>query len=133
MADYDLAIIGGGLDAASRARDAAGRGLRVVLIEHGDLASAASAACPPLIHGDPALLEHRRWWRVRTQITERERWIVNAPPLGRPIGFALPLHPDERTPSLLRAGLLFYDRLAGATSLPPSETVDVTHHPIGNP
>jgi glycerol-3-phosphate dehydrogenase len=133
MADYDLAIIGGGLNGASMARDAAGRGLRVVLIEQGDLASAASAACPPLIHGDPALLEHRRWWRVRTQLTERERWIVNAPHLVRPMRFALPLHPDERTPSLLRAGLLFYDRLAGATSLPPSETVDVTHHPIGNP
>ena len=55
MADYDLAIIGGGLNGASMARDAAGRGLRVVLIEQGDLASAASAACPPLIHGDPAL------------------------------------------------------------------------------
>jgi glycerol-3-phosphate dehydrogenase len=133
MADYDLAIIGGGLNGASMARDAAGRGLRVVLIEQGDLASAASAACPPLIHGDPALLEHRRWWRVRTQLTERERWIVNAPHLVRPMRFALPLHPDERTPSVLRAALLFYDRLAGATALPPSETVDVTHHPIGNP
>jgi len=133
MADYDLAIIGGGLNGASMARDAAGRGLRVVLIEQGDLASAASAACPPLVHGDPALLEHRRWWRVRTQLTERERWIVNAPHLVRPVRFAVPLHPDERTPSLLRAGLLFYDRLAGATSLPPSRAVDVTHHPIGNP
>jgi glycerol-3-phosphate dehydrogenase len=133
MADYDLAIIGGGLNGASLARDAAGRGLRVVLIEQGDLASAASSAGPPLIHGDPALLEHRRWWRVRTQLTERERWITNAPHLVRPMRFALPLHPDERTPSVLRAGLLFYDRLAGAAALPPSETVDVTHHPIGNP
>jgi len=133
MADYDLAIIGGGLNGASMARDAAGRGLRVVLIEQGDLASAASSAGPPLIHGDPALLEHRRWWRVRTRLAERERWIANAPHLVRPMRFALPLHPKERTPSLLRAGLLFYDRLAGATALPPSQTVDVTHHPIGNP
>jgi len=133
MADYDLAIIGGGLNGASIARDAAGRGLRVVLIEQGDLASSASAAGPPLVHGDPALLEQRRWWRVRTQLTERERWITNAPHLVRPVRFAVPLHPDERAPSLLRAGLLFYDRLAGATSLPPSQTVDITHHLIGNP
>jgi glycerol-3-phosphate dehydrogenase len=133
MADYDLAIIGGGLNGASLARDAVGRGLRVVLIEQGDLAAAASSASPPLIHGDPGLLEHRRWWRVRTQLAERERWIANAPHLVRPMRFALPLHPEERTPSVLRAGLLFYDRLAGATALPPSETVDVTHHPIGNP
>ena len=133
MADYDLAIIGGGLNGASIARDAAGRGLRVVLIEQGDLASSASAAGPPLVHGDPALLEQRRWWRVRTQLKERERWITNAPHLVRPVRFAVPLHPDERAPSLLRAGLLFYDRLAGATSLPPSQTVDITHHPIGNP
>ena len=133
MADYDLAIIGGGLNGTSVARDAAGRGLRVVLIEQGDLASAASAAGSPLIHGDPALLEHRRWWRVRTQIAERERWIANAPHLVRPMRFAIPLHPRERTSSVLRAGLLFYDRLAGATVLPPSQTVDVTHHPIGNP
>ncbi|WP_024518995.1 glycerol-3-phosphate dehydrogenase [Bradyrhizobium sp. Tv2a-2] len=133
MADYDLAIIGGGLNGASLARDAAGRGLRVILIEQGDLASAASAAGPPLIHGDPALLERRRWWRVRTQLAERERWIVNAPHLVRPMRFAVPLHPKERPPSLLRAGLMFYDRLASPTALPLSQTVDVTHHPIGNP
>jgi len=133
MADYDLAIIGGGLNGASIARDAAGRGLRVVLIEQGDLACAASAAGPPLIHGDPSLLEHRRWWRVRTQLAERERWISNAPHLVRPMRFAIPLHPDERTPSVLRAGLMFYDRLGAGTALPPSQTVDVTHHPIGNP
>src|SRR5579871_2548800 len=132
MADYDLAIIGGGLNGASLARDAAGRGLRVALIEQGDLAAAASSAGPPLVHGDPALLEQRRWWRVRTQLADRERWIVNAPHLVRPLRFALPLHPQERTPSVLSSGLLFYDRLAGATVLPPSETVDVTHHPIGN-
>ena len=133
MADYDLAIIGGGLNGASIARDAAGRGLRVVLIEQGDLACAASAASPPLIHGDPSLLEHRRWWRVRTRLAERERWLANAPHLVRPMRFAIPLHPGERTPSVLRAGLMLYDRLGAATALPPAQTIDVTHHPIGNP
>ncbi len=52
MADYDLAIIGGGLNGVSVARDAAGRGLRVILLEQGDLGSAASSASPRLIHGD---------------------------------------------------------------------------------
>jgi glycerol-3-phosphate dehydrogenase len=133
MADYDLAIIGGGLNGTSIARDAAGRGLRVILLEQGDLAGAASAAGSPLIHGDLSLLEHRRWLRVRMQLAERDRWLVNAPHLVRPTRFAIPLHPSERPPSLLRAGLMLYDRLAGKTALPPSETVDVTHHPIGNP
>jgi glycerol-3-phosphate dehydrogenase len=133
MADYDLAIIGGGLNGTSIARDAAGRGLRVILLEQGDLAGAASAAGSPLIHGDLSLFEHRRWLRVRMQLAERERWLVNAPHLVRPMRFAIPLHPQGRPPSLLRSGLLLYDRLAGKTALPKSETIDVTHHPIGNP
>ena len=64
MADYDLAIIGGGLNGVSIARDAAGRGLRVILLEQGDLGSAASAASPRLVHGDLAVLERRRLRRV---------------------------------------------------------------------
>lgn len=133
MADYDLAIIGGGLNGVSVARDAAGRGLRVVLLEQGDLASAASGASSRLIHGDLSLLERRRPLRVRTQLAERQLWLRTAPHLVRPMRFAIPLHPDERPPWLLRAGLLLYDRLAPATSLPPSRAIDVTHHPIGNP
>src|ERR1700743_2851313 len=83
MADYDLAIIGGGLNGASLARDAAGRGLRVVLIEPGGLARAASSAAVSLIHGDPSLLERRHWWRVRMRLAERARWLANAPHLVR--------------------------------------------------
>ena len=64
MADYDLAIIGGGLNGVCIARDAAGRGLRVILLEQGDLGSAASSASPRLIHGDLALLEQRALLRV---------------------------------------------------------------------
>ncbi len=132
MADYDLAIIGGGLNGASVARDAAGRGLRVILLEQGDLACAASAASPRLIHGDLSLLERRRFLRVRRRLAERELWLKNAPHLVRPMRFAVPLHPDQRAPGLLRTELLLYDRLAGRTSLAPSRTIDVTHHPIGN-
>ena len=132
MADYDLAIIGGGLNGASIARDAAGRGLRVILFEQGDLASAASSATSRLLHGDLLMLERRRFRRVRTQLAERELWLKNAPHLVRPMRFAILAHPDERPSWLLRGGLLLYDRVASPTSLPPSTTIDVNHHPIGN-
>src|SRR5258708_11011004 len=132
MADYDLAIIGGGLTVVSRARDAAGRGLRVILLEQGDLGGAASSATSRLIHGDLSVLERRRFLRVRAALAERNTWLRIAPHLVRPLRFAIPAHSDERPPWLLRAGLLLYDRLASPTRLPASATVDVTHHPIGN-
>jgi glycerol-3-phosphate dehydrogenase len=132
MADYDLAIIGGGLNGVSIARDAAGRGLRVILLEQGDLGSAASAASPRLVHGDLAVLERRRLRRVRAQLAERDIWLRIAPHLVRPMRFAIPAHSDERPPWLLRAGLWLYDRLASASGLPGAVTVDVTHHPLGN-
>jgi glycerol-3-phosphate dehydrogenase len=132
MADYDLAIIGGGLNGVSVARDAAGRGLRVILLEQGDLAAGASQASPRLIHGDLAVLERRGFLRVRAALAERDIWLRIAPHLVRPKRFAIPAHSDERPPWLLRTGLLLYDRLASRSRLPASATVDVTHHPIGN-
>src|SRR4030088_821303 len=132
MADYDLAIIGGGLNGVSGARDAAGRGLRVILLEQGDLGAGASSASPRLIHGDLAVLERRAFLRVRAALAERDVWLRIAPHLVRPMRFAIPAHSDERPPWLLRSGLLLYDRLASRSRLPPSATVDVTHHPIGN-
>jgi glycerol-3-phosphate dehydrogenase len=132
MADYDLAIIGGGLNGVSVARDAAGRGLRVTLLEQGDLGAAASSASPRLIHGDLAMLEQWAFLRVRAALAEREIWLRIAPHLVRPMRFAVPAHSDERPPWLLRSGLWLYDRLGAASGLPASATVDVTHHPIGN-
>jgi glycerol-3-phosphate dehydrogenase len=132
MADYDLAIIGGGLNGVSVARDAAGRGLRVILLEQGDLGAGASSASPRLIHGDLAVLERRAFLRVRAALAERDIWLRIAPHLVRPMRFAIPAHSDERPPWLLRSGLLLYDRLASRTRLPPSATVDVTHHPTGD-
>jgi glycerol-3-phosphate dehydrogenase len=131
MAEYDLAIIGGGLNGVSVARDAAGRGLRVILLEQGDLGSAASSASPRLIHGDLSALERRAWLRVRAALAERDIWLRIAPHLVRPMRFAIPAHSDERPPWLLRSGLLLYDRLAFRRCLPGSATVDVTHHPLG--
>jgi glycerol-3-phosphate dehydrogenase len=131
MADYDLAIIGGGLNGVSVARDAAGRGLRVILLEQGDLGAAASAATSRLIHGDLAVLERRGFLRVRAALAERDTWLRTAPHLVRPMRFVIPAHSDERPSWLLRTGLLLYDRLASRTRLPASATIDVTHHPFG--
>lgn len=132
MADYDLAIIGGGLNGVSIARDAAGRGLRVILLEQGDLGSAASSASPRLIDGDLAALERWAFLRVRAVLAERDIWLRKAPHLVRPMRFAIPAHSDARPPWLLRSWLLLYDRLGSARLLPASATVDVTHHPIGD-
>jgi glycerol-3-phosphate dehydrogenase len=132
MADYDLAIIGGGLNGTCIARDAAGRGLRVILLEQGDLGAAASSASPRLVHGDPSVLERRAFLSVRAALAERDIWLRIAPHLVRPMRFVIPAHSDERPSWLLRAGLLLYDRLASRTRLPASVTVDLTHHPIGN-
>src|SRR6202042_3212359 len=104
MADYDLAIIGGGLNGVSVARDAAGRGLRVILLEQGDLGAAASSATVRLIHGDLAALERRAFARVWQALTERDVWLRIAPHLVRPVRFAIPAHSEERPPWLLRTG-----------------------------
>jgi glycerol-3-phosphate dehydrogenase len=132
MADYDLAIIGGGLNGVSIARDAAGRGLRVILLEQGDLGAGASQASPRLIHGDLAGLERRAFFRVHRALAERDVWLRIAPHLVRPMRFAIPAHADERPEWQLRSWLLLYDRLASRSGLPASATVDVTHHPVGN-
>src|SRR5258708_19523636 len=102
MADYDLAIIGGGLNGVSIARDAAGRGLRVILLEQGDLGAGASQASPRLIHGDLAGLERRAFFRVRSALAERDIWLRIAPHLVPPMPFAIPPHPHEPPPRQLR-------------------------------
>jgi glycerol-3-phosphate dehydrogenase len=132
MADYDLAIIGGGINGVSVARDAAGRGLRVILLEQGDLGAAASSATSRLIHGDLSVLERRRFRRVRRQLAERDVWLRAAPHVVRPMRFAIPAHAEERPPWLLRSALWLYDRLGSRSGLPSSETIDITHHPVGN-
>src|SRR3954462_2042420 len=132
MAGYGLAIIGGGLNGVSIARDAAGRGLRVILLEQGDLGTGASSASPRLVHGDLAGLGRRHFFRVRAALAERDIWLRIAPHLVRPMRFAIPAHADERPPWQLRSWLFLYDRLGARRALPPAETVDITHHPAGD-
>src|SRR5689334_6177198 len=96
MADYDLAVIGGGLTGTSIARDAAGRGLRVVLFEQADLGSGASSASARLMAGDLKRLERRSIISVRRALEERDLQLRLAPHLVRQIRFVIPLHPEGR-------------------------------------
>jgi glycerol-3-phosphate dehydrogenase len=133
MADYDLAIIGGGINGTGIARDAAGRGLRVLLVEQGDLAAGTSSASSKLIHGGLRYLEQRAFRLVREALAEREVLLTLAPQLVRPIRFVLPAYPGPRSALLLRIGLFLYDHLGGKKILPATRTLDLTHHPMGYP
>src|SRR5437588_3960728 len=133
MADFDLAIVGGGINGAGIARDAAGRGLRVLLVEQHDLASGTSSASTKLIHGGLRYLEHG-WLRlVREALAEREVLLRMAPHLVRPLRFVLPQDAGLRPAWLVRAGLFLYDHLGGREILPPTATVDLAHGPLGAP
>jgi glycerol-3-phosphate dehydrogenase len=133
MADYDLAIIGGGINGAAIARDAAGRGLRVLLLEQSDLASGTSSASTKLIHGGLRYLEHGAFRLVREALIEREVLLRTAPHLTRPLRFLLPTVPGPRSPLMLRIGLFLYDWLGARKILPGTRSVDLTHHVTGQP
>jgi glycerol-3-phosphate dehydrogenase len=133
MADYDLAIIGGGINGTGIARDAVGRGLRVLLVEQNDLASGTSSASTKLIHGGLRYLEHGAFRLVREALREREVLLRNAPHIIRPMRFVLPPEPGGRSPLLLRLGLFIYDHIGGRRILPPTRTLDLTHHVTAGP
>src|SRR5262249_13877183 len=133
MADFDLAIIGGGINGAAIARDAAGRGLRVLLVEQSDLAGGTSAASTKLIHGGLRYLEHGEFRLVREGLRERELLLRMAPHLGWPAPFVLPHHAGLRPAWQLRLGLFIYDHLGGRDILPATRTVDLTLGPLGVP
>jgi glycerol-3-phosphate dehydrogenase len=133
MSEFDIAIIGGGINGTGIARDAAGRGLRVLLVEQNDLASGTSSASTKLIHGGLRYLEHG-WFRlVREALIEREVMLRMAPHLIRPMRFVLPPEPGMRPPWMLRVGLFIYDHLGGRKILPATRTVDLANGPLGAP
>ncbi|HEY0222982.1 MAG TPA: glycerol-3-phosphate dehydrogenase [Pseudolabrys sp.] len=133
MADFDIAIIGGGINGTGLARDAAGRGLRVLLVEMNDLSSGTSSASSKLIHGGLRYLEKRAFRLVREALNEREVLLRMAPHVIRPMRFMLPPLPGMRSPLVLRFGLFLYDMLGARKLLPGARTVDLTHHPVGQP
>ena len=132
MADVvDLLVIGGGINGAGIARDAAGRGLSVVLCEKGDLAEATSSRSSKLVHGGLRYLEHYELRLVREALVEREVLLRSAPHVVWPIRFVLPHSPQNRPAWLLRIGLFLYDRIGGRRTLPGWRALDLSREPEG--
>jgi len=151
----DIFIIGGGINGAGIARDAAGRGYSVALAEMHDLASATSSASTKLFHGGLRYLEFFEFGLVRKALIEREVLLTAMPHISWPMRFVLPYHADMRfeseTPTsrllslfmpwmkgrrpawLIRLGLFLYDHLGGREILPGTRTLDLTTDPAGKP
>lgn len=121
--DYDLLVVGGGINGAGIAADAAGRGLRVLLCEKSDLASATSWASTKLIHGGLRYLENYEFKMVRKSLQEREILAKAAPHLIRPLAIQIPQLPHSRNALLIRAGLFLYDNLAKRKLFKSSRTI----------
>lgn len=117
MKSYDAVVIGGGINGAGIARDLAGRGLSVMLVEKDDLASATSSASTKLVHGGLRYLEHFEFRLVREALQEREVLLRAAPHIIWPLTFVLPHHRGLRPRWMIRAGLFLYDFLAPRKSL----------------
>ncbi len=128
---FDLAIVGGGVNGVSIARDAAGRGLRVYLCERDDLAGATSSRSTKLIHGGLRYLEYYSFRLVREALAEREVLWAAAPHIIWPLRFVLPHHAGLRPAWLLRAGLFLYDHIGGRERLPPTRVLDLRSDEAG--
>ena len=128
---FDLLIIGAGINGAGLARDASGRGLRVALVDSGDLGSGTSAASTKLIHGGLRYLEFYEFDLVRKALEERETILSIAPHLAKPLSFVLPISRDTRPGWKIRAGLFLYDHLAKRPSFPNSERVRLSRDIAG--
>ncbi|WP_417590557.1 glycerol-3-phosphate dehydrogenase [Parasphingorhabdus sp.] len=130
---YDLAIIGGGINGVGIARDAAGRGLKVLLVERDDLASHTSSASTKLVHGGLRYLEHYEFNLVRKALKEREVLLRAAPHIIWPMRFVLPVDEGMRPAWLLRLGLFLYDHLGGRDILPGTKSLNLLKDHRGDP
>jgi len=127
---YDLLIIGGGINGTAIARDAAGRGLKVLLCERDDLANHTSSSSTKLIHGGLRYLEYYEFSLVRKALIEREVLLRAAPHIIWPMRFVLPYDKGLRPAWMLRAGLFLYDSLGGRDKLPGTKTVNLLKAPF---
>jgi glycerol-3-phosphate dehydrogenase len=132
-AEVDIFVIGGGINGASVARDAVGRGYSVALAEMNDLASGTSSAATKLVHGGLRYLEHYEFRLVQEALSEREILWAAAPHIIKPLRFVLPHHKGLRPAFVLRTGLAMYDHMGGRRLLPPTRTLDLTRHETGKP
>jgi glycerol-3-phosphate dehydrogenase len=129
----DIFVVGGGINGASVARDAVGRGFSVALAEMNDLASGTSSAATKLVHGGLRYLEHYEFRLVHEALAEREVLWAAAPHIIKPLRFVLPHHKGLRPAVVLRAGLAMYDYMGGRRLLPPTKTLDLTKDITGKP
>ena len=130
---FDLLIVGGGINGCGIARDAAGRGLKVLLCEQEDLAAHTSSASTKLIHGGLRYLEEFHFPLVRKALREREILLAAAPHIMRPLRFIMPHDAHLRPAWMIRAGLFLYDHLAPRAHLAASGAVDLRTHIAGAP
>jgi glycerol-3-phosphate dehydrogenase len=134
MAEHvDILVVGGGINGTGIARDAAGRGLSVLLCERDDLASHTSSWSSKLVHGGLRYLEHGEFRLVRESLIEREVLMQSAPHLIRPLRFVLPHHEGLRPAWMLRLGLAIYDHLGGRRLLPATRMIDLRTSELGAP
>ncbi len=131
LGQVDLVVIGGGINGAGIARDAAGRGLSVIMCEKGDLAEGTSSRSGKLIHGGLRYLEYYEFRLVREALIEREVLLRAAPHIVWPMRFVLPHSPEQRPAWLVRLGLLLYDHLGGRRQLPGCRRIDLRTAPEG--
>jgi glycerol-3-phosphate dehydrogenase len=129
---YDLLVIGGGINGAGIARDAAGRGLTTLLAERGDLAGATSSASSKLIHGGLRYLEQLEVRLVAEALAEREILLRVAGHLAWPVRFIMPHVPELRPRWMIRTGLFLYDHLARRSVLPASQAVRLDAPPYSS-
>src|SRR5262244_3382723 len=120
----DIAVIGGGINGAGIARDAAGRGLKVLLCEKDDFAEGTSSRSGKLVHGGLRYLEYYEFRLVREALIEREVLLASAPHIIWPMRFVLPHESHLRPAWMIRIGLLLYDHLGGHRTLPASRKID---------
>ena len=131
--EFDLLIVGGGINGVGIARDAAGRGLKVLLCEKDDLASHTSSASSKLIHGGLRYLEHYEFRLVRESLNERERLLKISPHLVWPMRIVLPVLKGMRPAWLLRLGLFLYDNLVRRSALPGTKRLNLRKAEQGRP
>ncbi len=131
--ECDLLVVGGGINGVGIARDAAGRGMKVVLVEKDDLGAYTSSSSTKLVHGGLRYLEHYEFALVRKSLAEREVLLRNAPHIVWPLRFLIPHDPSMRPVWMIRMGLFLYDHLARREILPGSQTVDLRRHDAGRP
>lgn len=131
LGNFDVIVIGGGINGAGIARDAAGRGLSVMLVEKGDLAEGTSSRSGKLIHGGLRYLEYYEFRLVREALIEREVLLKAAPHIVWPMRFVLPHSPEQRPAWLVQLGLFLYDHLGGRQKLPASRKINLRTEPEG--